>query len=45
MSYKLFVGGLSWNANDDSLRDFFEQYGEVVNASVIKDREPGEFIW
>ncbi|CAO3639457.1 unnamed protein product [Mucor hiemalis] len=38
---KLFIGGLSWNTTDDSLREAFSQYGEVVDAIVIKDRETG----
>jgi cold-inducible RNA-binding protein len=41
MSKKLFVGGLSWNTNDDSLRQAFEQYGEIVEAKVIADRDTG----
>lgn len=41
---KLFIGGLSWNTTDDSLREAFSQYGEVVDAIVIKDRETGKFI-
>ncbi|GJJ78772.1 cold-inducible RNA-binding protein [Entomortierella parvispora] len=40
-SSKLFIGGLSWNTTDDSLRHGFSQYGEVVDAIVIKDRETG----
>ena len=41
MSKKLFVGGLSWGTTDDSLRDAFEQFGEVTDAKVITDRETG----
>jgi cold-inducible RNA-binding protein len=41
MSKKLFVGGLSWDTNADSLRSAFEQYGEVTDAAVISDRETG----
>ncbi len=39
MATKLFVGSLSWNTTDDTLRDFFATAGTVVSASVIKDRE------
>ena len=35
MSGKLFVGGLAWATNDESLRAHFEQFGEVVDAKVI----------
>jgi cold-inducible RNA-binding protein len=41
MSKKLFVGGLSWDTNADSLRTAFEQFGEVTDAAVISDRETG----
>ncbi len=41
MSKKLFVGGLSWNTTDDSLRSAFERFGAVVDARVIKDRDTG----
>ncbi len=41
MSKKLFVGSLSWDTNDDGLRAAFEQFGEVSEAIVIKDRMSG----
>ena len=41
MSKKLFVGGLSWGTDDEGLRSAFEQYGEVVDAKVITDRDTG----
>ena len=41
MGKKLFVGGLSWNTEDASLRAAFERYGAVSDAKVIKDRETG----
>ena len=41
MSKKLFVGGLSWDTNDNSLKDAFAQYGEVTEAKVITDRDSG----
>ena len=39
---KLFVGGLSWDTNEEGLRNFFEQVGEVVEATIILDRDTGE---
>jgi RNA recognition motif-containing protein len=39
MAAKLFVGSLSFNVNDDQLREAFEVAGTVVSASVIKDRD------
>ncbi len=41
MSKKLFIGGLSWTTNDESLRNSFEAFGQVEDARVILDRETG----
>ncbi|KAF8391654.1 hypothetical protein HHK36_023961 [Tetracentron sinense] len=38
---KLFIGGISWDTNDDSLKKHFEAYGEVVEAVIMKDRITG----
>lgn len=38
---KLFVGGLSYDTTDESLREFFSQAGNVESAAVIKDRMSG----
>ncbi|KAL3844602.1 hypothetical protein ACJIZ3_002005 [Penstemon smallii] len=40
-SSKLFVGGLSYNTDEMSLRESFSQYGEVVEARIIMDRDTG----
>ncbi|KAF8408209.1 hypothetical protein HHK36_007353 [Tetracentron sinense] len=40
-SSKLFIGGLSYNTDDTSLREAFTSYGEVIEARVIMDRETG----
>ncbi len=40
-SAKLFVGGLSWNTTDQSLRDAFASFGEIESTKVITDRETG----
>jgi RNA recognition motif-containing protein len=39
MSKKIFVGGLSWNTSDASLRQAFGEYGDIVEAQVVLDRE------
>jgi RNA recognition motif-containing protein len=39
---KLFVGGLAWGTTDESLKAFFEQYGTVLSANVIKDKFSGK---
>lgn len=37
----IFVAKLSQSTTNDSLRELFEQYGEVSSAKVIMDRETG----
>jgi len=39
VSTKLFVGSLPWSVDDQKLQDTFEEYGNVVSAKVITDRE------
>uniref|UniRef100_A0A0E0MMQ1 RRM domain-containing protein n=1 Tax=Oryza punctata TaxID=4537 RepID=A0A0E0MMQ1_ORYPU len=41
-SSKLFVGGLSYHTDEQSLRDTFGNYGQVVEAKIITDRETGK---
>ena len=41
MSKKLFVGGLSWDTNDQGLLQAFERFGKVNEAKVITDRDTG----
>ena len=41
MSKKLYVGNLAFSTTSDELRDTFSQYGNVVSASVVSDRETG----
>ncbi|WRX16978.1 RNA recognition motif domain - like 10 [Theobroma cacao] len=40
-SSKLFVGGISYSTDDQSLKEAFGKYGEVIEARVIVDRETG----
>jgi len=37
----LFIGGLSWNVDEDWLRSEFEQFGEIVAVRIVTDRESG----
>lgn len=41
MSKKLFVGGLSYNTTEDSLRDGFAKAGAVESAVIITDKFSG----
>ncbi|KAM0055425.1 putative RNA recognition motif domain, nucleotide-binding alpha-beta plait domain superfamily [Helianthus debilis subsp. tardiflorus] len=40
-SAKLFVGGLSYGTDEMGLRQAFQEYGEVIEAKVITDRDSG----
>ena len=39
MATKLFVGKLSFDTTNDSLQALFAEYGKVVSAQVIMDRD------
>jgi hypothetical protein len=39
---KIFVGGLPYHTTDDTLRKFFERFGEIDEAVVITDRATGK---
>ena len=39
---KLFVGSISWDANEDDLRKLFSTYGELTEVHIAKDRETGK---
>ncbi|XVE87660.1 hypothetical protein DITRI_Ditri19aG0005900 [Diplodiscus trichospermus] len=38
---KLFIGGISWDTNEDRLREYFQNFGKVVEAVIMKDRATG----
>ncbi len=38
---RLYVGNLSWDATEATLNAAFSQFGEVVDAKLITDRETG----
>ena len=37
----IYVGNLSYKVSDQELQEVFEEFGEVMSAKVIKDRETG----
>jgi len=41
MGKKIYVGNLSFNTTESSLRSLFQSYGTVESAKVITDRDTG----
>ncbi|KAI1812357.1 hypothetical protein GGS20DRAFT_26790 [Poronia punctata] len=37
----MFIGGLNWETTDQSLRDYFSQFGEVTECTVMRDGATG----
>ncbi|CAL0315912.1 unnamed protein product [Lupinus luteus] len=38
---KLFIGGISWDTNEERLKEYFGKYGEVIEAVIMRDRATG----
>jgi RNA recognition motif-containing protein len=38
---RLYVGGLPYQTNEQDLIDLFSQFGQVISATVITDRDTG----
>lgn len=38
---KVFVGGLAWETQSDTLMRHFEQFGDILEAVVITDKNTG----
>jgi RNA recognition motif-containing protein len=41
MAKNIYVGNLSWSTSEDQLREAFAEYGEVISARIITDRDTG----
>ena len=41
MSFKLYVGNLSFSTSSEDLQQLFAQVGTVESATVVEDRETG----
>ena len=41
MGNRLYVGNLNYDTQDFDLRNHFSQYGEVVSANIVTDRDTG----
>lgn len=38
---KIFVGGISPDVDEEEFREFFTQFGKVMDATLMTDRETG----
>jgi RNA recognition motif-containing protein len=38
----IYVGNLSYDATDETIRKAFESFGQVISAKVIKDKYTGQ---
>jgi RNA recognition motif-containing protein len=38
MPKKVYIGGLEMDVTSDELKDVFEEFGEIIESRVIKDR-------
>ncbi|KAM7466510.1 hypothetical protein LguiB_014072 [Lonicera macranthoides] len=38
---KLFIGGISWETSEDRLKEYFGNYGEILQAVVMRDKLTG----
>jgi RNA recognition motif-containing protein len=41
MAKNIYVGNLTWDSTSDDLLQLFQEFGQVVRAQVISDRETG----
>ena len=41
MSAKVVVNNLSWNTTDETLRQAFSEFGQVLDSIVMRDRDTG----
>ncbi len=41
--FRIFVGNLNYQTDENAVRDLFSQYGEVTDVKFVNDRESGRF--
>jgi len=41
MTFKIFVGNLSWNATEEALKQLFTEFGEVTSVRIVTDPYTG----
>ncbi|HOW50934.1 MAG TPA: RNA-binding protein [bacterium] len=41
MAVQLYVGNLSYSTTEDGLKSTFGEFGEVISAKIVMDRDTG----
>jgi RNA recognition motif-containing protein len=39
---KIFIGGLSWQTTEETLRYYFSKYGELADVALMMDKKTGK---
>lgn len=39
---KIFIGGLSWQTTEETLRYYFSKYGELADVALMSDKKTGK---
>lgn len=39
---KIFIGGLSWQTTEQTLRYYFEKFGELSDVALMVDKKTGK---
>ncbi|MDE5681548.1 MAG: RNA-binding protein [Mailhella sp.] len=42
MAKSIYVGNLPWSTSEEQLKQLFEQFGSVLSAKLIHDRDTGK---
>ncbi|MCQ2240487.1 RNA-binding protein [Treponema sp.] len=42
MSKRIYIGNLSYTTTEERLTELFSEFGEVISASIIKDRDTSQ---
>ena len=43
-SMKLFIGGLSYQTTNESLKVYFEKWGDIMDVAVMKDPKTNKYV-
>ncbi|KAF3974485.1 hypothetical protein CMV_002188 [Castanea mollissima] len=38
---KLFIGGIAWDTSEETLTEYFTQYGQVTQAVIMREKPTG----